>query len=73
MPYATAAVPSNTKTDPVKLFSLRAWARAALWREGAIDDLHAAVDPLVEFGERLGLDVDLCQAIMSAEFAKVRG
>jgi hypothetical protein len=62
--------------DPREPFELRAWARARLWRDGEIEDLHDAVDELQVWAERIGLvgaiGQDAVQAIMAAAFAEVR-
>jgi hypothetical protein len=62
--------------DPLAAFELRCWARARLWRDGEINDLHDAVDALQEcaaaWGLVEGIGQDRVQAIMSVTFAAVR-
>jgi hypothetical protein len=59
--------------DPRAAFEARCWARARLWRDGAID---SAVDELQAWAERIGLEAlggqDEVQRMMSAAFAAVR-
>jgi hypothetical protein len=62
--------------DPVAVFALRCWARAALWQAGEID-LQEAVDELQSDAELDGLveqlGNDCVQGILAGTFARVRG
>lgn len=57
-------------------FELRCHARAKLWQDGEIEDLHDAVDPLQAWAMQTGLvraiGQDAVQAIMAQAFAAVR-
>jgi hypothetical protein len=63
---ANPPIPDNREK-----FELRCWARALLWREGALD-LHEAVDALPGLATELGLDTDHAQAVMATFFALAR-
>ena len=51
-----------TRTDPLKAFELRCWARAELWAACEFE-LHEAVDVLQRAAERDGLIVSLSRVV----------
>jgi hypothetical protein len=64
-----------TRTDPLKAFELRCWARAELWAACEFE-LHEAVDVLQRAAERDGLieqlGQDAVQRIMRDAFHRAR-
>lgn len=60
-----------SRVDPIRVFSLRSWARAYLFRYGWLG-LHEAVDLLAHDADRDGIDTDQAQATLAAEFGAVR-
>jgi hypothetical protein len=68
---AAARAKPATKPNTLDVFTLRCWARAALWKAGEIDR-HDAVDQLQHDAEASGLvseiGQDAVQEIMAAAF-----
>lgn len=60
----------------LKCLASRAWARAYLWSQYEIEDLHDAVDPLQRWAAERGLVAffgqDLIQQILADEFGARR-
>ena len=52
---AGATAKLTTKPDPLEVFGARAAARAYMWAEGEIPDLHEAVDALQAAAVRTGI------------------
>jgi hypothetical protein len=72
---AAAHIAETPRADPLKVFTLRCWARAMLWQAGEMD-LHEAVDPLQSAAVASGLVAELgqdkAQQIITDAFHKVR-
>jgi len=61
----------STDLPIIEVFRLRAWARAHLWATGEFD-LREAVDKLAAVAKEQGIDTDVAQTVMAAEFGAVR-